>query len=135
MGNKNRRPETVRCACGQDIPVGRRGPLPQQCKTCRNRGNTVVAALRRRERSEERGFLESQALRLENMIRDFRALQRGLAPLPEWLAAEASSLARKLEAVLAETRARESALAERKRVLEQRWEEAQKRRYTAKRGS
>ena len=93
MGNENRRPETVRCACGQDIPVGRRGPLPQQCKTCRNRDNTVVAALRRRERSEERGFLQSQALRLENMIRDFRALQRGLAPLPEWLAAEASSLA------------------------------------------
>jgi hypothetical protein len=50
-------------------------------------------------------------------------------------ASEASSLARRLETVLAETRARESALEERKRVLEQRWEEAQKRRYTAKRGS
>ena len=126
------RPAEVRCGCGRMIPVGQRGPLPTRCKACRNRRNTIDAAFRRRDRAGERDFLGNQASSLKEIFRDLEMLRKVLAPFDEWGAAKAAEAAQGIERVLAETRARKSALDERKRVLEERWEAAELRRYGLK---
>lgn len=135
MSNKNGRAKrTATCeVCQADIPVGRRGPLPRQCKQCKNRSHTVQAAFRRRGRYEEREFLASQAFNLKCIIQDLEAVRSALERRGDGAHPQVAAALEKLAALLAETRDRKSVLDERKRVLDERWERAQKRRYAADR--